>query len=191
MKIVFIHDMNKQQYTATSLRQHWLHLLKTGLRRNPQQQARFTYLKRHIRIPFYGDLLSRHHFHNVLNSSTLMPQQWPHFPFLHPAQLQPASPPDQCTYQICDVPQSNIDDVLNFNQKLKFITALSKDIALRDFAVLINYFPSLHASFLHKFCWKLIFIWPTRILCRKFTAAFMINSIALGHRFWWHIRLVA
>ena len=59
--------------------------------------------------------------------------------------------PDQCTYQICDVPQLNLDDALNFNQKLKFITALSKDIALRDFAVLINYFPSLHASFLHKF----------------------------------------
>lgn len=191
MKIVFIHGMNKQQYTATSLRQHWLHLFKTGLQKNPQQQARFTYLKRHIRIPFYGDLLSRHHFHNVLNASTLMPQQWPHFPFLHPAQLQPASPPDQCTYQICDVPQSNLDDILNFNRKLKFITALSKDIALRDFAVLINYFPSLHASFLHKFCWKLIFIWPTRILCRKFTAAFMINSIAAGHRFWWHIRLAA
>ena len=74
MKIVFIHGMNKQQYTATSLRQHWLHLLKTGLRKNPQHQARFTYLKRHIRIPFYGDLLSRHHFHNVLNASTLMPQ---------------------------------------------------------------------------------------------------------------------
>ena len=151
MKIVFIHGMNKQQYTATSLRQHWLHLLKTGLRKNPQQQARFTYLKRHIRIPFYGDLLSRHHFHNVLNASTLMPQQWPHFPFLHPAQLQPAPLPDQCTYQICDVPQLNLDDALSFNQKLKFITALSKDIALRDFAVLINYFPSLHASFLHKF----------------------------------------
>ncbi|WP_336018260.1 alpha/beta hydrolase [Acinetobacter lwoffii] len=151
MKIVFIHGMNKQQYTATSLRQHWLHLFKTGLRKNPQQQARFTYLKRHIRIPFYGDLLSRHHFHNVLNASSLMPQQWPHFPFLHPAQLQPAPLPDQCTYQICDVPQLNLDDALNFNQKLKFITALSKDIALRDFAVLINYFPSLHASFLHKF----------------------------------------
>lgn len=151
MKIVFIHGMNKQQYTATSLRQHWLHLLKIGLRKNPQQQACFTYLKRHIRIPFYGDLLSRHHFHNVLNASTLMPQQWPHFPFLHPAQLQPAPPPDQCTYQICEVPQLKLDNAVNFNQKLKFITALSKDIALRDFAVLINYFPSLHASFLHKF----------------------------------------
>ena len=93
MKIVFIHGMNKQQYTATSLRQHWLHLFKTGLQKNLQQQARFTYLKRHIRIPFYGDLLSRHHFHNVLNASTLMPQQWPHFPFLHPAQLHQTSAP--------------------------------------------------------------------------------------------------
>lgn len=49
------------------------------------------------------------------------------------------------------MPQLNPDKTLNFDQKLNFITALSKDIALRDFAVLINYFPSLHASFLHKF----------------------------------------
>jgi len=151
MKIVFIHGMNKQQYTAPSLRQHWLHLLKRGLRNNPQQQARFSYLKRHIRIPFYGDLLSRHHLHNLLNASTLMPQQWPHFPFLHPAQRQAVPPTNQCRYQVCDVPQLNPDKTLNFDQKLNFITALSKDIALRDFAVLINYFPSLHASFLHKF----------------------------------------
>lgn len=50
MKIVFIHGMNKQQYTATSLRQHWLHLFKTGLQKNLQQQARFTYLKRPVSL---------------------------------------------------------------------------------------------------------------------------------------------
>ncbi len=133
MKIVFIHGMNKQQYTATSLRQHWLHLFKTGLRKNPQQQARFTYLKRHIRIPFYGDLLSRHHFHNVLNASTLMPQQWPHFPFLHPAQLQPAPPPDQCTYQICDVPQLNLDDVLEFQSETEIHYSIKQRYCLAGF----------------------------------------------------------
>lgn len=150
MKIVFIHGMNKQQYTATSLRQHWLHLLKKGLRKNPQQQARFTYLKRHIRIPFYGDLLSQHHLRNLLTGNTLTPQQWPHFPFLHPVQRQPPPPVDQRIDPICDVPQLNLDDALKFNQKLRFITALSKDIALRNFVVLLNYFPRLHASLLQK-----------------------------------------
>ena len=73
--------------------------------------------------------------------------------FSLPASSSAATPPtvDQRSDQICDVPQLNLDDALKFNQKLRFITALSKDIALRDFVILLNYFPRLHASLLQKF----------------------------------------
>ncbi|MBB4835065.1 hypothetical protein HNO87_001222 [Acinetobacter schindleri] len=79
MKIIYIHGMNKQNFSSASLKQRWLSLLKHGLEQS-HRQACFAYIKRHVRIPFYGDLLLRHHLHNVLNASTLIPQDWPHFP---------------------------------------------------------------------------------------------------------------
>jgi len=40
---------------------------------------------------------------------------------------------------------------LTFNQKLKFITTLSRNTALRDFMVLLNYFTHLHDTLIKKF----------------------------------------
>ena len=151
MKIIYIHGMNKQNFSSASLKQRWLSLLKHGLEQS-HRQACFAYIKRHVRIPFYGDLLLRHHLHNVLNASTLMPQDWPHFPLRQPLKSQP-SPPHLHQYlaETCKIPELNIEDALTFNQKLKFITTLSRNTALRDFMVLLNYFPHLHDTLIKKF----------------------------------------
>ncbi len=151
MKIIYIHGMNKQDYNAISLRQHWLHIFRKGLRQD-QQLACFSHLKRHIRIPFYADLLLKHHQHNVLNASTLMPQDWPHFPFHPPVKPPPLpSTPLPSTSEMGEIPELNIEDALSFKQKLRFITFLSRNAALRDFVLLLNYFPGLHATLIKKF----------------------------------------
>jgi len=151
MKIIYIHGMNKQKFSSASLRQRWLSLLKRGLEQS-HQQAHFAYLKRHIRIPFYGDLLSRHHLHNVLNASTLMPQDWPRFPFQSPVKSQPPPPHlNQYSPEICEIPELKVEDAMTFNQKLQFISTLSRNTLLRDFVILLNHFPRLHDTLIKKF----------------------------------------
>jgi hypothetical protein len=151
MNIILIHGMNQQNQTAESLRQRWLRIFKRGLH-HCQQDAYYPYLKQHIRMPFYGDLLSRHHLQNTLNASTLMPQHWPHFPFVHTVPLQPSpQAAHEHSPEICSNPQLNVEDALNSNHKIKWMAALTRDLALRDFALIINHFPDLHASLLHKF----------------------------------------
>ncbi|WP_291360693.1 alpha/beta hydrolase [Acinetobacter sp. UBA3025] len=150
MKIIYIHGMNKQKFSSASLRQRWLSLLKRGLEQS-HQQAHFAYLKRHIRIPFYGDLLSRHHLHNVLNASTLMPQDWPRFPFQSPIKSQPPPHLNQYSPEICEIPELKVEDAMTFNQKLKFISILSRNTLLRDFVILLNHFPRLHDTLIKKF----------------------------------------
>uniref|UniRef100_UPI00257F6932 alpha/beta hydrolase n=1 Tax=Acinetobacter sp. UBA3132 TaxID=1945937 RepID=UPI00257F6932 len=153
MKVIFIHGMNQQHHSAASIRQRWLHILQKGIRKH-HHDARFSYLRRHIHIPFYGDLLSRYNVRNILNAGTLMPQQWPSFRFRQPVQPQLPAPVPRPGWRkpvISDLPQLNLNDSMNFKQKFKFITTLSKNIALRDFVLLLNYFPSLHRSLLQKF----------------------------------------
>ena len=153
MKVIFIHGMNQQHHSAASIRQRWLHILQKGIRKH-HHDARFSYLKRHIHIPFYGDLLSRYEVRNILNAGTLMPQQWPSFPFRPPVKPQLPAPVPRPGWRkpvISDIPQLNLNDSMNFNQKLKFISTLSKNVALRDFVLLLNYFPGLHRSLMQKF----------------------------------------
>ena len=153
MKVIFIHGMNQQHHSAASIRQRWLHILQKGIRKH-RHDARFSYLRRHIHIPFYGDLLSHYNVRNILNAGTLMPQQWPSFRFrqpVHPQLPAPVPRPGWRKPVISDLPQLHLNDPMDFKQKFKFITTLSKNVALRDFVLLLNYFPSLHRSLLQKF----------------------------------------
>jgi len=153
MKVIFIHGMNQQHHSAASIRQRWLHILQKGIRKH-RHDARFSYLRRHIHIPFYGDLLSHYNVRNILNAGTLMPQQWPSFRFrqpVHPQLPAPVPRPGWRKPVISDIPQLHLNDTMDFKQKFKFITTLSKNVALRDFVLLLNYFPSLHLSLLQKF----------------------------------------
>lgn len=153
MKVIFIHGMNQQHHSAASIRQRWLHILQKGMRKH-QQDARFSYLKRHIRIPFYGDLLSRYNVRNILEAGTLMPQEWPSFPFRKPAQPQLPAPVPRPGWRrptITDFSQPGSSDTMDFRQKFNYFTALGKNVALRDFALLLNYFPTLHRTLLQRF----------------------------------------
>lgn len=153
MKVIFIHGMNQQHHSAASIRQRWLHILQKGMRKH-QQDARFSYLKRHIRIPFYGDLLSRYNVRNILEAGTLMPQEWPSFPFRKPAQPQLPAPVPRPGWRrptITDFSQPGSSDTMDFRQKFNYFTALGRNVALRDFALLLNYFPTLHRTLLQRF----------------------------------------
>ncbi|MEK5742847.1 alpha/beta hydrolase [Acinetobacter variabilis] len=153
MKVIFIHGMNQQHHSAASIRQRWLHILQKGMRKH-QQDARFSYLKRHIRIPFYGDLLSRYNVRNILEAGTLMPQEWPSFPFRKPAQPQLPAPVPRPGWRrptITDFAQPSSSDTMDFRQKFNYFTALGRNVALRDFALLLNYFPTLHRNLLQRF----------------------------------------
>lgn len=151
MNIIFIHGMNQQRQTAQSLEKRWLNLLEQSLK-NIHQHCQFPYLKQHFRMPFYGDLLSRHHLENTLSASTLMPQTWPHIPFIHPAKTQAEHAKiDEHQPETNPLPEMQMNDSHSFQHELHELGALSKDYALRDFALLMNYFPKLHATLLHKF----------------------------------------
>lgn len=151
MNVIFIHGMNQQQQTAASLQQHWLDILEQGLIQ-AHQQAAFPYFKKHAHMPFYGDLLTRYHLENTLNASTLMPQVWSHLPFFHPTHpLKQTKIINNNENIKKSIFYSKIFDALKFSLTLKTFSAQSKDLVLHDFSFVLNYFPKLHASLLHKF----------------------------------------
>ena len=151
MNIVWIHGMNQQHKTAHTLLQHWLVILKQVLEKCGEVDY-FQYLQRHSRLAFYGDLLTRQHLQNTLNASTLLPQHWPSFSSPHPVHLnRTPTPKIEHQAEIVKSPQLTISDELSFNNKIKYISLLGKDLVFRDFASLINYFPKLHSSFIHRF----------------------------------------
>lgn len=151
MNIVWIHGMNQQHKTARTLLQHWLVILQQVLNSLGYEDT-LLYLQRHSRLAFYGDLLTRQHLENTLSASTLMPQHWSPFSFLHPIHLIPTVIPNiEHQAEISKNPQLTVSDELSFNHKIKYISLLGKDLALRDLASLINHFPELHSSFIHRF----------------------------------------
>lgn len=151
MNIVWIHGMNQQHTTAKTLLQHWLFILQQALEKCGTIEH-FPYLKRHSRLAFYGDLLTRQHLENTLNASTLMPQHWPDFSFLHLVHLKHTSPAQiEHQAEINKSPRLTLADELSFNNQIKYISQLGKDLALRDLASLINFFPKLHSSLIHRF----------------------------------------
>ena len=62
-----------------------------------------------------------------------------------------AAPNIEHQAEISKNPQLTLSDELSFNNKIKYISLLGKDLALRDLASLINHFPELHSSFIHRF----------------------------------------
>ena len=71
MKIIFIHGMNQQNYTAHRLKEHWLKVFKLGLK---QLHCRVNLRDLHIHMPFYGDLMTKYQLSNQLDLNTLLPK---------------------------------------------------------------------------------------------------------------------
>lgn len=147
MNIVCIHGMNQQNQTAQSLKQQWLSVLKKGLS-TVKQVEYFSYINRHFRMPFYGDLLSRQHLSNTLNASTLRPQKWPAF-FQHSNVQNHTTPIQKHDLQVLTF--IHTDRRQSLVQAFHQFRAITEDWALRDIALLLNYFPHLHHALLKQF----------------------------------------
>ena len=147
MKIIFIHGMNQQNYNEAILKQYWLNIFQTGLK-NAQQS--FDLQATDIKMPFYGDLLSKHHLYNALDVSTLLPQSLAHlhFPFHlgHNTTLVQEQKP-----AITILPTFNPHHSDSFTQRLSIISALTKDHAFKELSLFLNHYPKLHSSLIHKF----------------------------------------
>lgn len=146
MKIIFIHGMNQQNYNAKSLRQHWLNIFKQGLKCSKYPNFNFNTL--HIDLPFYGDLLTQYHQQNTLDLNTFLPKTWLNFPLhLHQAQEKSIEHTDFIPF----LPHYSVSQNLPISEKLNLFTALAKDLALKEFSILLNHFPKLHEQLIHQF----------------------------------------
>ncbi|MFH7767417.1 hypothetical protein [Acinetobacter sp. BSP-28] len=147
MKIIFIHGMNQQNYDEKSLKHLWLNTFQAGLN-NAQLNINIHSLE--IRIPFYGDLLSKHHLYNSLDLNTLLPKSLSnlHLPFhlRHNSTIVPEQHP--CVSRL---PCFNPEHVASLTQRLALITALTRDHAFKELALFLNHYPKLHETFIHKF----------------------------------------
>ncbi|UOG18416.1 hypothetical protein [Acinetobacter sp. PK01] len=147
MKIIFIHGMNQQHYDEETLKQHWLNLFKTGLS-HAEQNIELKSLD--IKLPFYGDLLTKHQLNNSLDLNTMLPKSLSHlhFPFhlWHNTSIIEEHSP--C---ITPLPCFNPEQSESLTQRLSVITALTKDHAFKELIMFLNHYPKLHETLMHKF----------------------------------------
>lgn len=147
MKIIFIHGMNQQHYDEETLKQHWLNLFKTGLS-HAEQNIELKSLD--IKLPFYGDLLTKHQLNNSLDLNTILPKSLSHlhFPFhlWHNTSIIEEHSP--C---ITPLPCFNPEQSESLTQRLSVITALTKDHAFKELIMFLNHYPKLHETLMHKF----------------------------------------
>ncbi|MGQ9372956.1 hypothetical protein ACUM6W_03770 [Acinetobacter tandoii] len=147
MKIIFIHGMNQQNYDEETLKQHWLNLFKTGLS-HAEQNIELKSLD--IKLPFYGDLLTKHQLNNSLDLNTMLPKSLSHlhFPFhlWHNTSIIEEHSP--C---ITPLPCFNPEQSESLTQRLSVITALTKDHAFKELIMFLNHYPKIHETLMHKF----------------------------------------
>ena len=147
MKIIFIHGMNQQNYDEETLKQHWLNVFKTGLS-HAEQNIELESLD--IKLPFYGDLLTKHQLSNSLDLNTLLPKSLLHlhlpFHLWHNTSIVEEHSP--C---ITPLPCFNPEQSESLTQRLSVITALTKDHAFKELIMFLNHYPKLHETLMHKF----------------------------------------
>ena len=147
MKIIFIHGMNQQNYDEETLKQHWLNVFKTGLS-HAEQNIELESLD--IKLPFYGDLLTKHQLNNSLDLNTLLPKSLLHlhlpFHLWHNTSIVEEHSP--C---ITPLPCFNPEQSESLTQRLSVITALTKDHAFKELIMFLNHYPKLHETLMHKF----------------------------------------
>ena len=146
MKIIFIHGMNQQNYTAHSLKEHWLKVFKLGLK---QLHCRVNLRDLHIHMPFYGDLMTKYQLSNQLDLNTLLPKS---FKFHLPVHLhQQQSTPKEHTPFVPQLPLSPDQPAENLSERLYLTSQLVKDRVLKEMVILLNSFPKLHESLIQQF----------------------------------------
>lgn len=147
MKIIFIHGMNQQNYTAHRLKEHWLKVFKLGLKQMP---CRVNVRDLHIHMPFYGDLMTKYQLSNQLDLNTLLPKSF--FNNYFPINLHPSNPPTREHTPFVPLLRPSTDQAdKSFSERLYLTSQLVKDRVLKELVVLLNNFPKLHESLIQQF----------------------------------------
>ncbi|MBJ8501890.1 MULTISPECIES: hypothetical protein [Acinetobacter] len=147
MKIIFIHGMNQQNYTAHRLKEHWLKVFKLGLKQMP---CRVNIRDLHIHMPFYGDLMTKYQLSNQLDLNTLLPKSF--FNNYFPINVHPSNPPPKEHTPFVPLLRPSTDQAeQSFSERLYLTSQLVKDRVLKELVVLLNNFPKLHESLIQQF----------------------------------------
>ncbi len=146
MKIIFIHGMNQQNYTAHRLKEHWLKVFKLGLKQMP---CRVNVRDLHIHMPFYGDLMTKYQLSNQLDLNTLLPKSF--FNNYFPINVHPSNPPTREHTPFVPLLRPTDQTDKSFSERLYLTSQLVKDRVLKELVVLLNNFPKLHESLIQQF----------------------------------------
>lgn len=146
MKIVFIHGINQQNLDAIALKQYWLEVLQLGF-----QNLNCTRMLNECSLdfPFYGDVLEHYGLRNTLNIGSFTFNQTPSKP-LH-SLLKPHLLDLTTTNQTPFLPRFLSNPNLSFSSKIYLLSQMAKDYVLKDFIMMLNYFPKLHEDLMHEF----------------------------------------
>jgi hypothetical protein len=147
MKIIFIHGMNQQNYNADNLKQHWLDIFQQGI-----NELKLDILAKEldISLPFYGDLITKHQLSNRFDLDAFLPKSWVNF-HLHKHNTTAPSTVLNTAPTIPILPYFMPEHELKLSKRLYLASQLFKDKALKEFSVILNNFPKLHESLIHKF----------------------------------------
>ncbi|MFW1798843.1 esterase/lipase family protein [Acinetobacter nematophilus] len=147
MKIIFIHGMNQQNYNADNLKQHWLDIFQQGIN---ELKLAISVSDLDISLPFYGDLITKHQLSNRFDLDTFLPKSWVNLHFhKHSASTAPTAPNTMQSIPV--LPYFMPEHELKLSKRLYLVSQLFKDKALKEFSVILNNFPKLHESLIHKF----------------------------------------
>ncbi len=147
MKIIFIHGMNQQNYNADNLKQHWLDIFQQGIN---ELKLAISATELDISLPFYGDLITKHQLSNRFDLDAFLPKSWVNF-HLHKHNATAPSTVLNTAPTIPILPYFMPEHELKLSKRLYLASQLFKDKALKEFSVILNNFPKLHESLIHKF----------------------------------------
>ena len=143
MKIIFIHGMNQQNHTAQSLQRYWCDIFQQGI--NAQQIALKSPLN--IQLAFYGDLITTHHLSNHFDLEMLLPKFLLNFHVPYFAK----KPSTLSIHPPTFIPTFSPQQPVALKTQLYLASEMIKDSALKEFVLLLNHFPQLHESMIHRF----------------------------------------
>ncbi|OTG66647.1 hypothetical protein [Acinetobacter silvestris] len=146
MKIIFLHGMNQQDYTADSLKEYWTSIFSKGI---DELCLKINVEKLNIELPFYGDLITKHQLSNNFDLDAFLPKSILNFHLNHHRAIEPKI--QTSNVNIPELPLFTKKQILSFSTRIYLASQFAKDIALKEFVTILNNFPKLQESLIHKF----------------------------------------
>jgi len=147
MKIIFIHGMNQQKYDSESLKQRWLKIFQQGVN---QLKIDIDIDQLDIALPFYADLLNKHQVENHFDLNRFRPKLGNKYHIINSHKItQPKI--IQSNTPIRLLPNFDIPHHQKLSTRLYLSSQWIKDQTLKEFTTILNNFPKLHESLIHKF----------------------------------------